>query len=199
MDSQDNLLNPYQMNRYHVKMHHFRDARIYDRQIKQSGWSVQKNVMRKKYNQWVRSIRRLRGWEDFRRAHREVVETVEGNDGNVYFIRHVTQPSNYQHDRTLLPKNNRKNKDLPPSTENGVNVLDENYRPKMFTMKMGQEIARLRTNLGLTQAELAKKINVDANMIRNIEVGGLITFNPRDNMVKSLARALDIPSIAYQE
>lgn len=199
MNNQDIPLDPYHMNRYHVRMHHFQDARIYDRQIKQAGWTIQRNIIRKKYNQWLRSIRSLRGWEDFRRVHREVVERIQGDDGNVYFVRHVVQSPPVNREKSLLPKNNKRNKDLPPSTENGINISDENYRPKMFTMKMGQEISRIRTNLGLTQAELAKKINVDANMIRNIEVGGLITFNPKDNMVKSLARALNIPSIVYQE
>ena len=69
----------------------------------------------------------------------------------------------------------------------------------MFTDKMGKEISRIRNNLGITQVDLGKKINVDAGTIRDIELGGLITFNSEDVMVKSLAKALGLPSIKYQE
>lgn len=88
---------------------------------------------------------------------------------------------------------------LPQSRVKGARIDDEEFRAKMFTMTMGKEISKQRNALGMTQAELAKAINVDAATIRNIELGGLITFNSEDKMVKELARALNLPSIKYHD
>lgn len=88
---------------------------------------------------------------------------------------------------------------LPQSRVKGANVDDEEFRAKMFTANMGREIARCRVANNMTQAELAKKINVDAATIKNIELGGLVCFNSEDKMVKELAKALGVASIKYHD
>lgn len=196
----DNFPNPYRMNRRDVRISHFKDARIYDSDINEPGWQIPTWVARKKYRQWLRSIRKIPGWEGFRRAPREIIQIIEDEEGNTYVIRKLVPYKVYgpaTHHKEAGKNSNKRL--MPQSKDKGVRYDDENFRPKMFTEKMGREISQLRTSLDLTQAELGKKINVDANMIRNIELGGLITFNSEDMMVKNLAKALGIPSIKYRE
>ncbi|CAH6421554.1 Hypothetical protein MVR_LOCUS274 [uncultured virus] len=81
----------------------------------------------------------------------------------------------------------------------GATIEDDAYCARVFTQRMGQEIAQVRTALNLTQAQLAKQINVDANMIRSIELGGSIPFNPEDLLTRSIAHALKLTHIPYQE
>ena len=193
----DKFRDPYSMNRYHVRMHHFKDARVYDYDFEESGWQVQRWYARQMYNRWLRSIRKNFGWENFRRPVREIFEE-QGEDGDTIVIRKLVPIREFQQ----VPKyNSGKNKksSLAQSREKGVRPDDENFRGKMFTEKMGKEISRLRNQFGMTQAELGKKINVDANTVRDIEHGGLITFNSEDVMVRSLANALGLQSIRYQE
>lgn len=119
-------------------------------------------------------------------------------------ISHVINNSSSSLSDNVLRKrtsntNPMSNRLLPQSRIRGVKPDDENFRAKFFTEKMGRDIRNLRNSLQLTQADLAKKINVSTNVIKNIEHGGLITFHPEDLMVKSLAKALGVTSIKYQE
>ncbi|XWV25922.1 helix-turn-helix XRE-family like protein [Tupanvirus soda lake] len=193
--------NPYHMNRNNVRMYHFRDARIYDPNITEPGWEVPPYVARAKYQNWLRGVRKTPGWENFRRPLREVTTEVEDDDGNVFIIRKLVPIRERTGDmvRRQNAGTNRKPRLMPQSRDKGVKVDDENFRPKMFTESMGKEISRLRHDLGMTQSELGKKINVDAGTIRNIELGGIVTFNAEDTMVKSLAKALGLTTIKYQE
>ncbi|XWV24682.1 helix-turn-helix XRE-family like protein [Tupanvirus deep ocean] len=193
--------NPYHMNRNQVRMYHFRDARIYDHDINEPGWEVPAYVARAKYQQWLRGVRKTPGWENFRRPLREVTQEVEDGDGNVFIIRKLVPLRERTGDMVRRPNagTNHKQRLMPQSRDKGVKVDDENFRPKMFTECMGKEISRLRHELGMTQAELGKKVNVDVATIRNIELGGIVTFNSEDTMVKSLAKVFGLTTIKYQE
>ncbi|QGR54116.1 helix-turn-helix family protein [Moumouvirus maliensis] len=196
------FLDPYKMNPHDVRIHHFKDARLFDSSIKNNdaSWQVQDCYARKKYNQWLKAVRRQQGWEGFRRPLVEIMQEVEDEYGNIVVFRKKV-PYKSTQPRTVVARDSSRNKStyLPQSKEKGVNVDDTNFRPRMFTEKMGREISNLRNKLGLTQADLAKKINIDVNMIRNIEMGGLISFNSQDPMVRLLAKELGVPSIKYQE
>ncbi|AGC02124.1 Helix-turn-helix XRE-family like protein [Acanthamoeba polyphaga moumouvirus] len=195
-------LNPYKMNPHDVRIYHFKDARLYDNSIRNTdaSWEVQDWYARRKYNKWLRAVRRQEGWEGFRRPPIEIMQEVEDEDGNIIILRKKV-PFRKTLPRVVVAKDTSRNRSkyLPQSKEKGVKVDDTNFRPRMFTEKMGREICNLRNKLGLTQADLAKKINIDVNMIRNIEMGGLISFNSQDPMVRSLAKVLGVPSIKYQE
>jgi len=196
------FVNPYGMNKHNVSRYHFKDARIYDPDIKESGWEIQPKIARKKYNDWVRSVRATPGWEGFHRAPRVVWQEFEDKDGNTYVFRKVVQPRVPGMGMAVARQNagkNRRTNIVSQSRTRGGKPDDQDFRPKMFTSAMGREISRLRGLANLNQVDLARKINVDVNMIRNIELGGLITFNSEDVMVKALARALEVPSIKYQE
>lgn len=190
------LMDPYRMNARDVTRRHFRDARLYDQDINEIGWEVQRWFARKKYNEWLRSVRRRDGWRDFRRPI--IVYTDDDYDDDTYRFRNTSTriPSTIQR-KNYQP--NRRAHNLALSRVRGARPDDEDYRAKMFTTKMGREISKIRSEKGLTQVQLAQKINVDSNMIRNIELGGLITFNPDDPMVRTLARELGLSYIKYQE
>lgn len=195
--------NPYQMNRHKVKLHHFRDARIYDTDITEPGWEVPYYVAKKKYDQWLRAVRRKPGWENFRRPVVEVEEELEDEDGQVYVFRKIVPrfqaPRTNQLGAQTYHRNNNRKRPYAQSVEKGVKVDDDRYRPRMITKQMGKEISRLRQAMGLTQAELAKKINVETNLIRDIELGDAVPYHPEDMILKNLARALNVPSIRYRE
>lgn len=201
------MFDPYDMDRHDVRAKYFNDARLYDDNINGSGWKIDNQSARTKYRQWLANVRREPGWEGFHRPPREVIEEVEGDDGKSYTIRKIVPyrvpgvpyRAPYTIGNRRETSKNRKTPMLPQSKVKGATIDDENFRAKMFTLTMGKEIAQLRNHLGLTQVELAKKINVDAPTIRNIELGGLVTFNSEDKMVKELARALNVPSIKYQD
>lgn len=203
----DTIINPYSMDRHCVKAKHFSDARLYDDTIEGSEWQVSKYYARMKYRKWLSDVRSEAAWVGFHRPPREEVEEIEGDDGKIYTIKKIVPykvpglpyktPFIIGHRRGV--GRNSQVSLLPQARIKGTTICDEKFRAKMFTITMGQKIARLRNDAGLTQAELAKKINVDAATIRNIELGNLITFNSEDKMVKELAKALNIPSIKYQD
>lgn len=189
--------DPYTMNRHNVRMRDFRDARIYDPDAEE-GFEVQHWYMKKMYNEWLRSVREISGWESFRRAPKLILEEVEREDGSTYIIKKLVPYKKAME----LAKNAGKNQKpvlTSQSKDRGVRPDDQDYRPRMFTDKMGKIISQQRHHLNMTQADLAKMINVDTATIRNIEIGGMVSFNPEDMMVKSLAKALKLPSIKYQE
>lgn len=229
--------NPYHMNRHKVRMFHFKDARLYDQELNDpqygTGWEVQSWYARKKYIDWIHSVRKIAGWEGFRRTPREIFEAVEDEDGNKYIIHKlvpyrvpglplgkivvlsvrqmtddgsvVIRKGSKKGPKMLVPKrdagrntNNSRNM-TAQSRVKGARPDDEDFRGKMFTKKMGKEIEQLRHQMKLTQAELGKLINVDANTIRDIELGDIVPFNSENVMVKALARVLGLPSIKFQE
>lgn len=186
------ILDPYRIDWNNVKISHFKDARIYDFQIKEPGWQVQRWYAKKKYLEWLRSVRKTPGWEDFRRAPIEVSQEMTDIDGNTYIVKKVIPYS-----LTVKPKT-KIQKYLPAASKiRGSKPDDDDFRPKMFTRKMGLEISKCRNKLGLTQIEVARRMNVDVNIIRQIEMGGLIGFNPASILVKTLSRILGIPTIKY--
>ena len=196
--------NPYSMNRHKVHVNHFIDARLYDTDLNNDGWKISHQEAHRKYKKWLQSVREIPGWDKFRREHRELEPEDNGKEYRIRKYVPVPVPSSEDAGEVVLRPNvthnrNRKQRLLPQSRDKGVNVTDEDFRPKMFTGKMGKEISQIRHSLDMTQADLAKKVNVDAHVIRNIELGDLVTFNSEDVMVKELARALGLPSIKYQE
>lgn len=194
------FLNPYEMFPSKVRHHHFRDARIYDSDAP-AGFRVPRWQARKMYYEWLRAIRRIPEWKNFRR-YSEFSIAIEKDDDTIKKSktkRDINQSTPAKLKTEKSTRTNKNSKLVAQSIDKRINKDDQDFRPKMFTEKMGREISRLRNELGLKQNELAMKINVDSNMIRNIEIGGLISFNPQDSMVRALARALGVPSIKYEE
>ena len=222
------FVNPYKMNPYDVKPWHFRDARLYDKQIKESGWEIQRSHANKKYRQWVCKIRKFPEMRNFHRLMTEIVvnEPYYYYDNNSELVEDtrpvikVISMTNYLKGEeesvkrgyavptgTVVFKKETNNihvvpkeiTDVAQSVEKGVKIDDPNYIPKMFTETMGRYISQTRNSLGLTQAQVAKKINVDSNTIKNIEKGGLVSFNAGSDLVKNLSRVLNLPTINYQD
>ncbi len=183
------FINPYELKPKKVRMYHFKDARLYDSDINESGWKVQRHFAKMKYTQWLKQVRKNKGWEFFRR-YGTVIEDVPEPSMQNTIIRPVIKK---------FTDKNKSQKFVAESKIPGVKMDDVDFRPKMFTEKMGRQLAQKRNELGLTQAELGKKINVTANMIRNIELGGLISYNPADVLVKNLIKTLELGSLEYNE
>jgi DNA-binding XRE family transcriptional regulator len=229
INNKKGLVNPYTMDRPKVRPYHFRDARLYDPDINEAGWRIPSHRARRKYQKWLSSVRQNSGWENFRRRFCSILDEEErvDNEGNIYtiFVRKQIPLNNLTDDEVWKRYNgdvivrkipeaskhwvkmdqhkninqNKNSKPLPQSRDKGVKITDDEFRPKMFTEKMGKDIAQIRNNLGLTQSDLGKKINVDSNTIKNIEIGGVVTFNAEDSMVRTLAKVLGLSTIKYQE
>lgn len=189
--------NPYKMPRNAVRIRHFRNARVYDGDA-EKGFEVQRWFARKMYNAWLREVRKNPDWKNFRRNRRPVY-VEEEDEAGVVFKRMTPHATGEVFAKKDGNKNPTRSTATAQSKDKGVSVEDTDFRPRMFTEKMGREIAQLRNNMSLTQADLAKMINVYAGTIRDIEAGGLVAFNPEDVVVKSLAKALGVASIKYQE
>lgn len=211
-DSQKNnqqYVSPYRMNRHKVGLRHFRDARFYDKNLDEAGWSVQQWRRRQSYNDWKFSVRQLQGWENFRRPARDETREVRNSDGSVSLVRRIIPyrvPGLDMKDvivweKKLTPANKSKSSDVNVVQANDVenDSDDVNMNTKKFTPAMGKMLSKLRTELNMLQSELGKKINVDAHTIANIEKGNKVIFNPEDKMVKDLAKALGLKSIRYFE
>lgn len=194
----NNLIDPYQMNRNDVHIRHFRDACLYDHETI-PGFIVQYWKAKREYQKWLRQVRKIPGWERFRRPIR--IHYEEPYDDGTFIITKKSIQNNQaiQKIRNEYAGQNKNTSNLSQSKIKGVRPDDEDYRPKMFTVIMGQYISKLRNEAKLTQIELGKKINVEASIIRNIELGELIPFNSEDAMVKALAKVLGVPSIKYEE
>jgi DNA-binding XRE family transcriptional regulator len=187
--------NPYEMSRRDVAIKHFRDARIYDEQA-QEGFQVTSHFAKQKYHEWLRNIRKQRGWENFRRQYRIsfVYKEIVDEDGNV--SHQLVRADSIQKKANAGTNKNRTG--TPQSALKGVKIDDEEFKAKMWTPAMGKEVARLRSSLEMTQADLAKKINVEPGIVRDIEQGGIVLYNPNDQMTRLLCKALNVSSIKYQ-
>lgn len=206
--SRNGIRNPYDMKIEHVKPKHFIDARLYDHQLTENGfytqlfndtgdtrgrWYVSSRQAHNKYRQWLRNVRNYPGNELFRRVLKEIEYLEQDSNGEHHITKKMVPLYPINKPRVNRPYY------LPQSKDKGVSVDDIEYVPRLFTERMGREISSLRNNLGMTQSELAKKINIDVPMIRNIEIGGIVTFNPNDKLVRLLATVLKVSSIKYQE
>ena len=192
------FVDPYRMKRNLVRIKHFVDARCQDPEL-EAGFVHQPWYARKLYRQWLDGVRKNPGWEGFRRPPIIIREEIEQIDGSIIIIQKKLPYTKVNAERNALGGKNRRTYTISLSKEKGVKPDDPDYRPKMFTPKMGQLISHLRQEKGMMQTDLAKKINVDISTIRNIETGGLLPFNPEDVVVKSLAKVLGVPTIKYQE
>ena len=207
----DFFVHPTNMDRHQVKIKNWRDARCYSRE-EDPGWQVQNNRARSTHINWVQSIRKRPGWEEFRKPpHKEIHEVRNNDTGEMYVVKRLVFPRvpglKIQEDIILsetLIKTKSAEKYVPKKSASEDPNADPNADPdecnvKMFTKKMGRVICALRTDLNMLQRELGKKINVDAHTIRDIEAGDKVIFNPEDLMVKQLAKALGLQGIKWME
>lgn len=196
--TRNSFVNPVSMNPHEVRASHFRDGRLYD-ETAPEGFIVQNWLARKNYSNWLKSVRAQPGMEMFRRPKKIVVEEFEADDGSRLRVRSVIQRDRVVNSlRTVLPAKGNKRRALLPG-QSKVDGIDGEYIPKMFSVTMGREIASLRNTAGLTQAKLARQLNVTENHIKRVELGGLVAFNPEDEFVKKLAQVLNVPSVRYHE
>lgn len=199
------LVDPNQIDRHCVTLKHFYDARLYDEDIVEDGWAVGKHWAKSNYRKWICQIRQEKGWYGFHRPPYEHPEEYEDDQGRRFLVRKIIPynlpglPHKEPYYSEIYREIKGKNRNQIKPRVKRLTLDDEDYRAKIYTGKMGQEIARLRNSLDLTQAQLAMKINVDTATIRNIELGGYVTFNPQDVLTRELARALNVPSIKYIE
>lgn len=190
--------NPYRMNPYDVRKKYFREARLYDSDITEPGWRIPTYMANRKYRRWLRKVRREPGMRYFRRPMNTHDEEETDENEEIKAPSSAPRPSN--NSQSLFQRGKKRNvRLLPQSRVKGAKPGDEDFKPKMFTTKMGAYISALRQQNNMTQVELARKLNVDAATIRNIEKGNLVTFNSEDVMVKEMAKILGVPSIKYME
>lgn len=71
-----------------------------------------------------------------------------------------------------------------------VNILsDEPEAPKILGKDIGHQILQARNNKRMTQVELARKINVTSNLIRDYETGNVV---PEKRILRLIGTQLGI-------
>jgi ribosome-binding protein aMBF1 (putative translation factor) len=91
----------------------------------------------------------------------------------------------------------RKNKPKPnasvqhaPGFKKQQNILsDDPEAPKILGSETGKQILQARNAKGLTQVDLARQINVQANIIRDYETGKIV---PDKRVLRLICKKLDI-------
>jgi len=187
------FIDPYTLNKVEVRIDHFSDARFYDLDCP-AGYSVQHWRAKKSYNKWLRGVRHISGMQLFRRPFYHIDNDEDESNKYHKYNRNQRQTKLV---KRLHAGKNKPTSVLPQSADPGLKPGDENFRPKMFTEAMGKQISKLRTQLGMTQGTLASKIYVHVNVIKDIERGGVRTFNSEDPMVRALYKILGITSLKY--
>jgi DNA-binding XRE family transcriptional regulator len=199
-----------------ITSRYFANARMYDEQLnlKQfnresdantyvGDWEVQPCVSRKNYRNWLYEMRSKPGMQNFRRdLTPEYEPEILGGPVVVIEVKHKTNPDDGKIiiERTsYLRGRGGRRLDHAQSTERGVKIDDPDYKPRMVTAKLGAYIRRMREGANLTQKELAEKIDAPTDILRNMELGGVVTYNPEDPILKRMAKFFDVPSIRYQE
>lgn len=214
------FFNPYLANPTEVKMNNFRDARIFDRTA-DDGFILQRAASRKEYLTWLSSQRDLDGWNNFRRTKPEQSPTYSTEHNPTIIVSpklrekliSIQAAAKEKEDRELRTEliagtfrnsknsagNNKQGRLIASSRVKGKSIYDDEFVAKVFTFKMGKKVSQTRNEMGLTQAELAMKVGVDEKTIANIERGGLVSYNSSDVLTRSLAKALNLPTIKYEE
>jgi DNA-binding XRE family transcriptional regulator len=204
--------DPYDMHPNQVHIRDFIDARVHNPDIA-PGFVVQRHVAKAAYRRWLCALRNVEGWDKFRRERvrpeRPDMSVIYiGTNVGVTIDEHGRPYDEETVQKRMFARNQTRKQDkasaqgarhqVASSKEKGVGADDEDYRPKTFTKKMGSAIAECRLGLGDNQADLARKANIDVGTLRAIERGDH-PFNPEDTVVKSLAKALGLQTIKYQE
>ena len=70
-----------------------------------------------------------------------------------------------------------------------LNLLDDNPEPPKTLKEFGKKISQARNILKLTQIDLGKKINIQANIIQKYETGDVV---PDDNILSKICKALNL-------
>lgn len=176
-----------------VKIEDFRDGRLGDKDVTDD-FQIPREHAKKQYRQWLLSLRKNRNWRNFRRNEppQSIAFQLEKN-------RQVSESQRY---RTQQPSQSISTpRELNARQQRALskNVESDEFKLRVFTHPMGFQVFQLRNKLGLSQADLAMKLNVSCAVIRDIERNKNVPFNPEDPMVKKLAQILGVPSITYQE
>lgn len=158
-------------------------------------FEIQSWARKKNYNKWLHNVRKMKGWENFKRC-----KSPEPNNFDPSVLILGEKPKDV--DSVILVKSNKntqKKNLVAGSKVRGQKYDDPEYIPRMVTHKMGSEISRARQRLNISQIDLAKRLNVNVNYIRDIELGNLVTFNSRDPVFIQMARELNLTPIQYVE
>jgi DNA-binding XRE family transcriptional regulator len=200
-ENQIALVDPNVLPIEKVHIYHFKDARLYDNQC-QPGFEIQYWYAKKKYRKWLKKIRTIEGWEQFRKPPEEVFDYVRINEDEILIIRKIIrhdilEGSNKDESYEKIRKAKR---DKPTNQDDSCQSIPQNKTKQMlFTEKMGTMIKQLRQEQGYSQEDLARELGITEKAMNNIERGGLLTFDPESELVKKLAKILEVPAIIYQE
>jgi ribosome-binding protein aMBF1 (putative translation factor) len=162
------IFNPEIRGPEDVRLKHFKDARVDSLDLEpDEKYQYQKWYARKLYRIWLHDMRHIPGYHNFRRT-----KTRTSDDDKK--LEKILQ----QQDMVSLHPNLRPKK---------IRI-----RPtRLFTERTGSYIATCRRFRKLTQEKLAELIGTDPATVRNIEIGGLITFH--EDLAQKIAQTLDIP------
>jgi DNA-binding XRE family transcriptional regulator len=179
-----------------IKIRHFRN----DLSVRDLEYMFQSWYAKKMYTEWLKDIRSMNGWENFRRrreppAFSEPATYVGTNVGKTIDNRGRKLPPKPEGTETVssnvLNTSAGKRSAIATSKERGVSADDDQYIPEMFTPSMGKQIMAARSQKLLTQRDLANKLNLNVSIIMNIEKGNY-PFNKSDPVVRQLEKELNI-------
>jgi hypothetical protein len=183
-------------------------------------WKISKQASRKKYREWLAYQRSFD--TSFRRFPVLLVEEVLDNEGNTYRTKEIVQCNNIPEgavrqynngnvyyllelpDMIVTPNNSEPQKifgktgiNIACSKIKGASPDSDGYVPKMFTAKMGRKILQARNYQKLTQQQVADKLNMNVGIVRDIELGDILSFN--EEVCKKLRNILQMESLKYEE
>lgn len=188
--------NPYDCrDSYLVQPSDFRFAEFYDQDA--TGFEVPRHHWYRVYKEWL-SIQREYD-PGFRRASRMPPKPRQEYEIGGAPIKFEINERNVGKNICWSEEKRHHHVNDEIASSKAGSADSDDYCPKMFTRSMGQMIAKARSAAGLSQKDLAMKINVTANMIRDIELGGIVPFNGADPMVKNLTSSLGLKRLRYHE
>lgn len=151
-----------------------------------------------------------------RESHHVVTNVTHYDYNNKYYYdsmrekhTYVGNPNGMLYDNAPMPENvmnyvMNKETELMKTVHEGYrekspDEIDEEIKKmKFFTAKMGLKISQIRLDMKMHQFDLAKAVNVDVSVIRDIERGDVVPFNPNDKLVQNLVKVLDLEFIKYE-
>ena len=81
------FLDPRSSRPEDVHPSHFKEARLYDNQIREDGWQVDRSFARKNYRSWLNNIRQHKKYNNFRRQYIDIYVDVELENGEFITVK----------------------------------------------------------------------------------------------------------------
>lgn len=196
-------VNPWEKEPQFVKPEHFKEARLYDSDIIESGWEVPRHFARKMYRRWLSNVRSREEYTNFRRQFIDIMVPINNGQNepikvfltvpnNEEMIKKIVNEVLLEHGQPTLEEIERMEQQ-----EQFEKNMEQN-KIKFYTPRMGSIIMNKRIETRLTQKDLAKLLNIELSVVRDIERGNIVPFL-NDRVKSSLEKYFGSETLKYVE